>query len=335
MADQQPALVELIRGGKVESTHAVDIVVADTNGVLVGSWGEKTSAIYPRSAIKALQALPLVESGAASAFGFEDRHLALACSSHNGENLHVDAAREMLEKAELGENFLECGAQMPRLQADMAGMVANGLKPRAIHNNCSGKHSGFLAFAAHSGINPSGYSGIAHPVQKEVANTLAEVIGTPHRPDNHGIDGCSIPTYTAPLNALAKAYARFGVGEDPDSARGKAMRKLKNACQRQPQMVAGKERACTEIMEALGERAFVKVGAEGVYCASLPGMGFGIALKVRDGAFRACETAIASLLLHYLDDLPQASHKAVDKWANPVIRNWNGIETGKMRLVLP
>lgn len=325
------AVVEVTRGNSVESTHEVDVIVADHSGKIITAYGEADIQIYPRSSNKSLQALPLIESGAADAYGFEDKHLALACSSHNGQEIHVEGAAQMLHKAGLDGSCLECGAQLPKYFDDqmIAMRSEGGVKP--IHNNCSGKHSGFLAFAKHSGIEIKGYIGIEHPVQKEIASVLESVTGAKHGEDNYGIDGCSIPTYKIPLQKLAVAYAKFGVGEDPSQLRSKAMVRLRDACLAHPEMVAGDKRVCTQLMQTLGNRAFVKVGAEGVYTMSLPELGLGVAMKSRDGGFRAVEVAVSQLAceLLNLDENDQSNMKPL---ANPILKNWNGFEVGSARL---
>ncbi len=328
-----PAIVEVTRGNRVESTHEVDIVVADTGGSVVRSWGDAKREIFPRSAIKSLQALPLVESGAADAFGFKDEHLALACSSHNGEATHVEAAREMLALSGVSEICLECGAQNPHLADDFADLVRSGTAPSAIHNNCSGKHSGFLAFAKYADIPFAGYIHFDHPIQREIAATLESVIGTPHGPDNFGVDGCSIPTFTTRLDRLAVAYAKFGTGEDHNSTRSKAMIRLRDACMTHPHLVAGKKRLCTKLMQALEGRTFVKLGAEGVYTACLPEKGLGIALKARDGTLRAAEVAVCNVISEFLKLGEKEAMNAADLLSPPLV-NRNDVITGKIKISL-
>jgi L-asparaginase II len=331
MKNNSAAIVEVVRGDFVESTHEVDIVVADAAGTIVSSYGKSDIHIFPRSANKSLQALPLIESGAADAFGFEEKHLALACSSHNGQPMHVEAASEMLQKAGLDGTCLECGAQLPKRSQDQSLLVQEGIEIAAIHNNCSGKHSGFLAFAKHTGLETAGYIHFDHPVQKEIAGVLETVTSAKHGKDNYAIDGCSIPTFKIPLQNLAIAYARFGVGEDASSQRAKAMLRLRDACLKHPEMVAGDERVCTQLMKTLGNRAFVKVGAEGVYTLSLPELGLGAAMKARDGNFRAVEVAVSQLCcdLLKLDEQAKGEMKSL---TNPVLTNWNGFEVGSMRM---
>ena len=332
MKHNPTAIVEVTRGNYVESTHEVDIIIADSSGKIASSYGDTDVHVFPRSANKSLQALPLVESGAADAFGFEDKHLALACSSHNAQPIHVTAATEMLHKAGLDGSCLECGAQLPKHPDDQAQLVRDGVEVQAIHNNCSGKHSGFLAFAKHTGLEIKGYIGFDHPVQKEIASVLEDVTGSKHGADNYGIDGCSIPTFKIPLQNLAIAYAKFGVGEDASKLRSKAMIRLRDACFKHPEMVAGDKRVCTKLMQILGNRAFVKVGAEGVYTMSLPELGLGVAMKSRDGSFRAVEVAVSQLACNLLK-LDEEACATMKQLTNPVLKNWNGIEVGAAKLI--
>ena len=324
------ASVQVTRGDRVESIHAVDIVVADAEGSILQSWGDPSREIYPRSSVKSLQALSLIESGAADALGLSDQHLALACSSHNGEAIHVETAREILAHSGIAETCLECGAQNPELAIDFAELVRSGVSPSDIHNNCSGKHSGFLAFASYAGIPVRGYINFEHQVQREIASVLEAVIGTPHRRDNYAIDGCSIPTFTTPLDRLAVAYAKFGLGMDQSKARASAMIRLRDACMKKPYLVAGKKRVCTNLMRVLKGRAFVKVGAEGVYTACLPELGLGIALKVRDGTRRAAEVAVSSVIESLLD-LDGSEKGEMSQFVRPILTNRNNMKTGEMR----
>ena len=330
--ENKPALVaEVSRGNFVESRHAIDCIVADASGKLITTYGDEDLEVFPRSAIKSLQALPLVESGAADSFGFENKHLALACSSHNAQSMHVETARDMLNRSGIDETCLECGAQHPQFPQHHAELVEQGVKITAIHNNCSGKHAGFLAFARHGGLKLENYIGFEHPVQQEIANTLQDVTGSIHGDENFAIDGCSIPTYMIPLRNLATAYAKFGVGEDPSSSRSKAMLRLRDACMQCPEMVAGDFRACTRIMNAAKGRVFVKVGAEGVYTVSLPEKGLGIAMKARDGNFRAVEVATA-FLIDQLIELSDSESLAIQSLLNPTLKNWNGFEVGQIKV---
>jgi len=339
MKSNSPAIVEVTRGhdqiSHVESVHQVDIVVADASGRMVKSWGDAGRSVFPRSSIKAIQALALVESGAADKFGFADNHLALACASHHGEVFQTEAAEEMLKKAGLEATCLQCGTQLPYRRRDMDRLVREGKPVTALHNNCSGKHSGFLAFAAHQGIEVKDYIDFAHPVQKHVAGILESVTGAKHGADNYGIDGCSIPTYEIPLEALAVTFAKFGVGENEGRERAAAMIRLRDACMNHPEMVAGTDGFDTDLMATLKGRAFVKTGAEGVYVIALPELGIGAALKCCDGTTRAAESACATLIESLLQQsesgLSQSEAKTLKRLANPVLENRNGFTVGSVR----
>lgn len=330
MKIHQAAIVEVTRGDCVESSHQIDVVVADADGGIVEVWGEQDRTIYPRSSIKTLQALPLIESGAADKFDYEPKHLALACSSHNGQVIHCSAAEEMLVRAGLDETCLECGAKLPWFRADQIAVVNSGGASRDLFNPCSGKHAGILTFAKHTGLPTQGYVKFDNPVQQEIAGVLEETIGTPHNADNHGIDGCSIPTYQTPLDKLAIAYAKFGVGQNPSKERSKAMIRLRDACLQHPEMVAGEKRVCTMLMRALKNRAFVKFGAEGVFTASLPELGLGIAMKSRDGSTRAVEVSIASVVARLLP-LGEDEINSLAFLVSPKLKNANRYQVGCLR----
>lgn len=329
-----PAIVEVTRGAFVESRHEVDIVVVDEAGATVACWGDPDRRVFPRSSIKALQALPLLESGAAERFGFRPEHIALACSSHDAEPVHVEAAEWMLSQAGLTEICLECGAQIPHLKRDEYRLVREGRAPGPIHNCCSGKHAGFLAFAEHEGLPLEGYVGFDHPVQRTIAGILEEVTGAPHGEDNYGIDGCAIPTYAIPLSALAFGFARLAAGRGGGPARDAAMKTILNSCLDHPLMLAGSERPATAVMRALGRRAMIKTGAEGMFTASLPQKGWGVALKVRDGTERASEVALFGLLESLLELSPTES-STLKGLANPPVLTRAGLKAGGLRLALP
>lgn len=331
MAD--PVLVEVTRGPLVESRHAGAFAVVDASGKVVFSQGDIDQAIYPRSAIKALQALPLVETGAAERFGLTDAELALCCSSHSGEPDHVATAAAILTKAGRDVTTLECGAHWPSREEAARELARSGVKPLALHNNCSGKHAGFVCLACAEGVDPKGYVTRDHRVQFMVAAAVSEMTGAPVTAETAcGIDGCSIPTFGLPLKALALGFARFctetGLGAD----RAAAAARLKRACAAHPFMVAGTGRFCTDVMALLGARVFVKTGAEGVFCAAFPNLGLGIALKCADGAGRAAEVMMATLISKYVE-MNADEERAFEKWRRPLITNWNGIEVGAVRFV--
>ena len=325
-----PVLVEVVRGALVESRHRGALAVVDADGTTVLALGDVAWPVYPRSAVKPLQALALVESGAADRYGFGDEELALACASHGGEPAHVAVAERMLARAGLNAGALECGTHWPLHQASTQALARSGGAPSALHNNCSGKHAGFLCVACAAGTDHHGYVGVGHPVQREVKAAIETLAGVGLSEDRCAIDGCSIPTWAVPLTALAHAFARFGSGRGLAPERAKAAARLRTACAAQPYYVAGTGRFCTEIMRRLGARVLVKTGAEGVFCGALPEQGIGIALKCDDGGTRAAEVTMAAAIARFLP-LSDDERVSLDRFVRPTLRNWNAVEVGGLR----
>lgn len=325
-----PVLVEVLRGGLVESRHSGAVAVFDDSGKAMLVLGDIDKPVFPRSAVKALQALPLVESGAADAFGFGDKELALACASHSGEPGHVAVAADMLVKAGLDEAALECGSHWPLNHEATVALARSGGKPSALHNNCSGKHAGFVCGCRHMRINHPGYIEPDHTWQQATRRAMEEVTGAEHSERNRGIDGCSIPTYAVPLKSLAIGFARMATGKGLPADRAAAARRLFAACMAEPFMVAGTGRADVPLMQAAPGRIFAKTGAEGVYCAAVPELGLGIAVKSDDGQGRAAEVTVATVLSRlFVED--GAVQVALAGLVEPQLRNWNGIDVGGLR----
>jgi len=325
-----PILAQASRGGIVESEHRGSVAVVDAAGRCMLELGDVDRPVFPRSAIKGLQAIPLIESGAADRYGLTDAEIALACASHNGEPEHVATAEGMLRKAGRDGSALECGAQMPMRANAFHPLVKEGRQPTALHNNCSGKHAGFICVACASGEDPMGYIRPDHPTMREVTAAVADMTGHRLADAPCGVDGCSIPAFAIPLRAMALAFARFGSGQGLTSARAKATARIRAAVAKAPFQVAGTGRFDTIAMQALGERAFLKTGAEGVYCAALPELGFGVALKCDDGATRAAEVAMAAVLTRLLA-LNDAEEAALAPLREQPLTNWNGLHVGDVR----
>jgi L-asparaginase II len=332
-----PILVEAQRGNAVESAHRGAIAVVDADGGVVLALGDTQRPIFPRSAVKVLQALPLVASGAADALRLTEEELSLACASHNGEPAHVATAAGMLAKAGVDASVLECGAHWPYREAFQREMASRGETPSALHNNCSGKHAGFVCLACRMAEGQplfdyaKGYVRAGHPVMREVTHALQTATGWDLASAPQGIDGCSIPTFGIPLQHLARAFARVGSGVGLSADHARAALRLRQAVAKAPFMVGGTDRFDTRVMQRLGERVFCKVGAEGVYCAALPGRGLGVALKVDDGNnARAAEVAMAALIEAFvpLDDGDAALLRGL---SDVTLKNWNGIEVGALR----
>ena len=332
-----PVLVEVLRGETLESSHRGALAVLDADGAILASLGDIDRPIFPRSAVKLLQALPLVESGAAEQLGLTDDQLALACASHNGEAAHVSAATAMLDKAGLSVAELECGAHWPSLDTAARALAAAGQTPSGLHNNCSGKHSGFLclACAIRGGVDlqqyVKGYMHPEHPVMREVTGALQAVTGFDPNSAPQGTDGCSIPTFGIALRRLALGFARVGTGVGLRDGHWHAAQRLRRAIASAPFMLAGTGRFDTRVMQQLGERVCCKVGAEGVFCAALPGLGLGVAIKIDDGNnSRAAEVAMACVIEAALRP-SGADAEVLHSLSRPTLRNWNGIQVGQLR----
>lgn len=324
-----PVLVEVTRGGLVESRHRGSIAVVDADGRRAVALGDVDAPVYPRSAIKALQALVLVESGAADRFGFGSEELALACASHNGEEGHVAIVARMLKRAGLDASALKCGTQWPLHEESARALARAGGTASALHNNCSGKHAGFLCAACMLDADRGSYTEAAHLVQREVKAAL-ENLGGAEIPDSaRATDGCSVPTWAMPLANLARAFARFGTGVGLTPARAQAAARLRAACAEKPWHAAGTGRLCTDVMTAFGARIFIKTGAEGVCCAALPEQGLGIAVKCDDGAGRARDVMIAAAIARVLE--AGTDRTALEKFIRLPLRSWNGIAVGEVR----
>lgn len=320
-------LIELTRGDRVESRHLGHAVICEANGAVVEAWGNPNAMIYPRSSCKMVQALPLLESGAAR--DLTARQLAVACASHEGAALHVNEVRDWLSQLGLSETDLRCGSHEPKDRDELKRLTCTGDSACQLHNNCSGKHAGFLMLNQHLG-GGSEYIEPDHPVQQAVKQSLEEVTG--ETSPGFGIDGCSAPNFATSVAGLARAMAKFASASESDT-RGRAMVRLREAMMLHPDLVAGTGRACTELMRASDGRAAVKTGAEAVFVGIIPPRdarpALGIALKILDGGTRAANAAIAALLSHVgaLD----AQHPDALKHIGGPITNWRGIACGEIR----
>ncbi|MEL6921012.1 MAG: asparaginase [Pseudomonadota bacterium] len=328
-----PVIAQVTRGTRVESIHRGAFAVVDGDGKIVVSRGDVEAFAFPRSSLKLMQALPLVESGAADAYGFGNRDLAMACASHSSSLIHVETASNMLKAANLSESDLQCGAHWPVFSVDEAvGMAQRGETPTRLHNNCSGKHSGFLCTCAHMGVSTHDYIDPDNELQRGLRAIVADLCGSAIADSECGLDGCSAPTFAVPIQSMAHAHARLVTGRALGAGRAKAAQRLMHACMAEPQMIADHGRYCTRLMLAAPGRVFAKTGAEGFYIAALPTHGWGVALKCDDGATRGAEVAIASILAGLLGEADPA-HPALNAMARQTVRDWNGNDVGEVRAV--
>lgn len=324
-----PVLIEVVRGDSIESVHRGAAAVVDARGHLVAGWGEVHQPIFPRSAVKPIQALPLIETGAAAHFNLSEQEIALACASHSGEARHVASVERWLRKIGLTPEDLECGQQTPMDEQAATQLLMVNQRPTALHNNCSGKHAGFLTTARRLDERTEGYIRPEHPVQQRVAAILAEMAEYDVLRSPCGVDGCGIPVRALPLAALARAMAQF-VSLDPASpTRASACRRVFAAMVAHPWLVAGSGRFDTIAMQAGGGRFIVKMGAEGVHVAAISNSGLGLALKIDDGGRRAADVAMAALLEQFgalgADAIPLAEF-----FSAPVMNN-RGERVGEVR----
>lgn len=292
-----PVLIEAVRADVVENIYRGAFAVVDAEGRVRAAQGDIHRPVFPRSAAKPLQALALVESGAADAFALRPREIALACASHSGEDIHVEAVQAWLKSLGLGADDLECGVMEPFDPAVARELCVRGEPVTTFHHMCSGKHSGFLTLAKHLGVPTQGYIKADHPVQKRVRAVIEEM--SAERVTSHvcATDGCGIPTFALPLGAFATALARLArPARDTAAERADACRRIREAMAVHPDLVGGRGRFDTRAMRATRGRVLLKSGAEGVYAMIVPEAGLGVALKIDDGDKRASEMAAANLL---------------------------------------
>ncbi|ABG29923.1 L-asparaginase [Roseobacter denitrificans] len=318
---QPVPMVEIWRGPFLESMHTGHAVICDAAGGIIEAWGNPDQVVLSRSSSKMIQALPLIDSGAADAMGLTPQHLALACASHGGAPMHTQRVQAWLETLDLTDDALRCGAHMPYDPVTHDQMLIAGEKPCQRHNNCSGKHAGFLTLSKHLG-GDSGYIDTDHPVQKAVLEAFERL--TSETSPGFGIDGCSAPNFASSLHGMARAMARFAASPE-DSAEAR----LHQAMRLHPELVAGENRACTDLMRATDGKVAIKTGAEGFFNVIIPEQKIGIALKITDGTTRASECAIAAILVKLGVLAPD--HPATMKYVNAPILNRRGVTTGHMR----
>lgn len=336
MPVRPPAFVHVLRGGLVESVHRGHLVAARPDGSLAASLGDAEFPTFLRSAAKPLQALPVLESGAADRYGIPPAELALLCGSVSGQDFHVAAVRSVLARAGLDESLLACGVHRPSHRPTAQRLDEAGTQPLPVHNNCAGKHAAMLVLCAHRAWDPKEYVRPDHPVQRWILETVAAMCALPPEAVGLGADGCGVPVFRVPLCNVARAYARLAAPEaDPSvpAERAAAIRRLMGACSAHPEMVAGDDRVCTEAMRAGPGRFFAKTGAEGSYGIALFGRGLGIVLKIEDGAARAVDPAAVEVL-RQCGALGPEEVAALRRFHRPRVRNHRREEVGELVPVL-
>ncbi|MEL0436558.1 asparaginase [Phycobacter sp. K97] len=319
-------MAEVWRGPLLESLHLGHAVVCDASGQIVRSWGDPDAVIYPRSSAKMIQALPLMTSGAAAKYGLTSEQLALACASHNGAHIHTDRVNTWLGQLGLADADFRCGPQEPADIPARNELIKTDQSPCQVHNNCSGKHAGFLTLNQHLGAGPE-YVDVDHPVQQACLSAFEEVTGMDS--PGYGIDGCSAPNFATSVHGLARAMGWFASAHTRSDRASEGAAQLVSAMATHPELVAGETRACTNLMRAMGGRVAIKTGAEAVFVAILPEQQLGVALKIVDGATRASECAIATILVGL--GVLEVDHPETRKYMNAPLLNRRGIDCGAIR----
>ncbi len=323
-------LVEVTRNNTVESRHFGAAIVCDFKDNVIESWGDIEQLVFPRSALKPMLAIHLVESGASEHFELNDAELSLACSSHQGEQMHQDLVESWLDRIGLTEDDLACGAVLPEHTESAHKILASGQQGCRVHHNCSGKHTGFLTTALHLNISLDNYHEVEHPLQQLSLDILSDLADIELKQYPMGIDGCGLPAPTMPLRQLAHAMARFANPSDLSTSRAQAIYRLHEAIINEPLYIAGHGSVVSELNEATKGSVLAKSGAEGVITAALPKRGLGIAVKIADGSERARSVALLAILDH-LDVLTNEQKQLLKNHITPTIVNSKGIDVGEIR----
>ena len=322
--------VEVMRDNTVESRHFGAALVCDYKGDILESWGDVTQLIFPRSALKQMLAIDVIESGACDHYGLSEAELSLACASHQGEPMHHNLVETWLERLNLGPDDLACGKALPDDVATAHEILASGHTGCRSDHNCSGKHAAFLTNALHLGLPTQNYNRIAHPLQQRAIDMLSDLAGTDIRQYPAGIDGCGFPALTMPLSSLARAIARFAKPEGLSKARTDAIYRLHAALSKRPLYAAGHGTIVSALNSATQGAVLAKTGAEGVLIAALPEQGLGIALKIADGSARPRAVALLAILKH-LGVLSETQQNRLQDYATPRLTNSRGEPVGEMR----
>ncbi|WNR46560.1 asparaginase [Paenibacillus roseipurpureus] len=323
------AIVRVTRGAITESIHRVHLAVVDTRGALLHRAGDPQFLTFARSTAKLIQALPVIESGAADHFGLTEAEIALCCASHNGEADHVSAAHSILGKLGYHSMHLQCGAHEPYHAQTAQAMRDRGEAPSTLHNNCSGKHSGMLALSAHLGASPEHYMSPEHPVQQLMLDAVSAMSGVPKEQMELGIDGCGVPVFGMTIDRLALAFARLGQPDELSSERANACQRIVNAVRKYPEYLAGNDRFDTQLIHVTQGRIIGKMGAEGIFALSVPDQALGFVLKVEDGNLRALYPAVIEALKQ-LALLTEDEVHQLAAFHTPTVHNWQGTEVGRI-----
>lgn len=314
------------RGPMVESVHRISLAVVSADGALLAQSGDPDLVTYWRSAAKPFQLLPLLEDGGADRYGLGSRDIALACASHSSEPVHLEATDQFLGLTGATESDLACGPHVPLGREVAKAVLRTGTVVTPRWSNCSGKHTAMVALARVHGWPVDGYERAGHPVQDRILRSVSEWTGVPADRLVLGVDGCATVCYGLPLRAMALAYARLAAATDEHPVR------VREAMMSHPELVGGTGRFCTDLMRAMPGRIVAKIGADGIYCAGLVGLGVGLALKVEDGDLTSCPPALFGVLEQLLPRLgaPPLPADRLAAHCPVLLRNTRGEQTGAL-----
>ena len=325
-------LLNYTRAGKVESVHYGDFVVVDVNGKIIDSLGEPHKKMFWRSAAKPFQALPFVKDGGLEKFNITQEELALMTSSHSGEDFHVKLVNDLLDKVGLDVSALDCGPATPMSSKAAKALTAQGLRPEAVHNACSGKHSGMLALAQVMLVDHDGYTKPDHEVQQKMIEAIAKSTKLPLNELEIGIDGCGVPVFYLPLYNMSLAYARLAKPEDGNWGEDEAaIRTIRDAMIAYPLVVSGTGRIDALVSQVTKARIIAKIGAEAVYCLASVNDGWGITFKIQDGSFRAINQVVIGILKR-LNLLTNDEYNQLVEKFPPILKNHRGDGIGTIEI---
>lgn len=328
---QNPILVERYRGEVLESFHRGVICMVDDEGKIIFSEGDVNQICFPRSAMKFFQVMPLLESGAVEKFGFTMKEIALMCGSHNGEAAHVEGVEGILKKIGLSKDDLQCGCQYPTLTEDRNALIKSDTAPECVHNNCSGKHAGFLALCVYAGYDIKSYLDPEHPIHKMIKSVVAEMNEYPEEKLGLGLDGCSAPVFSLPVYNQALGYKNLVNPKQFSEKRQKSCKTIIEAVTTYPYMVAGKERYCTQLMEQCHNRIIGKTGADGVYSLAFIDEKIGCVIKIDDGQMGP-QYAVAQAIVNFMDVCTKQALDNLHEYIEAPLLNWNKRTTGITRV---
>lgn len=318
--------IKVYRGEYLESTHDIHVAVVNPKGDLLYYYGNPDRETFPRSSMKPFQAVAVLETGAADAFQFEDEDISLICASHSGEQGHRERVMSIMNRISLEENHLQCGTHIPRDMESYNALIKSGGDLTPVYSNCSGKHSGMLTAVVHNKEDVSSYRELSHPHQQRILSAIEDICEYPKAKLGISVDGCGVPVHRLPLKNTALGFARLA---QPQGKHGEALERIRNAMMRHPEMVGGKDRFDTDLMNAFNGKIVAKGGAEGVQCIGIVDEGLGITIKVEDGNARAT-SVVAMEVLKQLGIGDESIYQQLEQYADAPVLNARNERIGRI-----